>query len=147
MGDEVLKKLYIFLMLFALACANDVTPKNVSNANYQELDRLFQAINKKRYGLTQEQINTTKDPFMLETEKQKIKKDDANSTTLAPVYALQGIINNKANINGIWYNIDDKINEYKLKQINSDSVVLDNVGNKLKLTLEKGNKNVTIKAY
>lgn len=143
-----MKKISIFLILLTLIYANDAKIKTLPDGNYQELDKLFDAINKKRYGLSREKIDATKNPFLIQKAQKKPEKSDKNSTTsVMIVYTLHAIMNNKANINGKWYSINEKINDYKLKKIDSDSVIMDNVGNELKLTLEKGNENVTIKAY
>lgn len=147
MGDEVLKKISIFLLSFACLYAQNATPTNGTNSEYRMLDQLFDSINKKRHGLTSEKISATKDPFKINETSQKVTKKLDNNDSMVQVYVLRGILNNKANINGLWFSIGSKVNEYKLKQINSDSVLLDSVGNKLKLMLEKGNENVIIKTH
>lgn len=129
--------------------------ENSQNSIYQKLDKLFNSINQKRYGLTKEQIDNTRSPFINykekkeeEEKKDKEQNEGKNKQTeeiaVVPIYTLQAILNNRANINGGWYGIGNAINDYKLIKINRDNVILDNVNNKLKLTLEKGSKNVII---
>lgn len=121
------------------------TIKVLANKKYQQYDNLFDSINKKRYGLTNQTINRTKNPFIVTKKAVDINLSDANSTeALTPRYSLQAIINYKAKINGSWYRINDNINEYKLKRIKSRSVILDNAGSELELNLDKGRKNVKI---
>lgn len=108
----------------------------------ERYDKLFKAINKKRYGLTEKEIEKTKSPFVL--VKQKIVSADGNNTS-EPVYILKGIINDRANINGRWYKLNDTIDEYKLTKIKSNSVTIDNAGNPLELKMNtKGKENVVI---
>lgn len=110
---------------------------------YKEYDKLFNAINKQRHGLTNAQIDKTKNPFIL-TSKKNVSSPDTNSSA-EPVYVLKGIINKSANINGKWYKLNDTINEFKLTKIKDGSVILDNAGNSLELKLNnKGKENVII---
>ncbi len=154
MGDKVLKKISIILICTTMLFANN-SVENSQNSIYQKLDKLFNSINQKRYGLTKEQIDNTRSPFINykekkeeEEKKDKEQNEGKNKQTeeiaVVPIYTLQAILNNRANINGGWYGIGNAINDYKLIKINRDNVILDNVNNKLKLTLEKGSKNVII---
>jgi len=74
------------------------------------------------------------DPFsgtnpILNDEKNKIKK----TNNIVEAITLQTILNNRAFIDGKWYNEGDKVREFKIETINSDSVVL--VQNSKKTTL------------
>jgi len=65
---------------------------------------------------------------------------------LDETFDLQAIFNNKAKINGKWYQAKDNVGEYELASIKSKSVTLINKDEKIDLNLTKGaNKNVVIK--
>jgi len=64
------------------------------------------------------------DPFLTAEPILNIKKSYLkNKVTKNPII-LQTILNNKAFIDGKWYNNGDKIREFKVESINSDSVIL-----------------------
>jgi len=62
----------------------------------------------------------------------KNNNDKKISSSLKPII-LQTILNNRAFIDGKWYNEGDEIRKYKIKSIGSDSVVL--VKNAINTTL------------
>lgn len=152
MGDEILKTLSkISIMLaciFTIGSADTnitTAPVAKSDPRYQLYDDLFNSINKKRYGLSNNKIDKTKDPFIVNSKADTESQSDENTTgNVAPTYVLQGIMTDMANINGHWYKINDTINGHKLIKINNNSVTLDNAGSELKLEFHKGKENVII---
>lgn len=138
MGDEISMKnrvLFFILMLYSVSLANN------SQAEMEHYDQLFSAINEQRKGLSESELKSLSDPFL----KIKTTNHD-NNGSLDETFDLQAIFNNKAKINGKWYQAKDNVGEYELASIKSKSVTLINKDEKIDLTLTKGaNKNVVIK--
>lgn len=138
MGDEISMKnrvLFFVLMLCSVSLANN------SQAEMEHYDQLFSAINEQRKGLSELELKSLSDPFL------KIKNTNHdNNGSLDETFDLQAIFNNKAKINGKWYQAKDNVGEYELASIKSKSVTLINKDEKIDLNLTKGaNKNVVIK--
>lgn len=138
MGDEISMKnrvLFFILMLYSVSLANN------SQAEMEHYDQLFSAINEQRKGLSESELKSLSDPFL----KIKTTNHD-NNGSLDETFDLQAIFNNKAKINGKWYQAKDNVGEYELASIKSKSVTLINKDEKIDLNLTKGaNKNVVIK--
>ena len=122
-------------MLYSVSLANN------SQAEMEHYDQLFSAINEQRKGLSESELKSLSDPFL----KIKTTNHD-NNGSLDETFDLQAIFNNKAKINGKWYQAKDNVGEYELASIKSKSVTLINKDEKIDLNLTKGaNKNVVIK--
>ena len=138
MGDEISMKnrvLFFVLILCSVSLANN------SQAEMEHYDQLFSAINEQRKGLSESELKSLSDPFL----KIKTTNHD-NNGSLDETFDLQAIFNNKAKINGKWYQAKDNVGEYELASIKSKSVTLINKDEKIDLNLTKGaNKNVVIK--
>lgn len=138
MGDEISMKnrvLFFILMLCSVSLANN------SQAEMEYYDQLFSAINEQRKGLSESELKSLSDPFL----RIKTTNHD-NNGSLDETFDLQAIFNNKAKINGKWYQAKDNVGEYELASIKSKSVTLINKDEKIDLNLTKGaNKNVVIK--
>lgn len=138
MGDEISMKnrvLFFILMLCSVSLANN------SQAEMEHYNQLFSAINEQRKGLSESELKSLSDPFL----KIKTTNHD-NNGSLDETFDLQAIFNNKAKINGKWYQAKDNVGEYELASIKSKSVTLINKDEKIDLNLTKGaNKNVVIK--
>ena len=138
MGDEISMKnrvLFFILMLCSVSLANN------SQTEMEHYDQLFSAINEQRKGLSESELKSLSDPFL----KIKTTNHD-NNGSLDETFDLQAIFNNKAKINGKWYQAKDNVGEYELASIKSKSVTLINKDEKIDLNLTKGaNKNVVIK--
>lgn len=118
-----------------------VSLANNSQAEMEHYDQLFSAINEQRKGLSESELKSLSDPFL----KIKTTNHD-NNGSLDETFDLQAIFNNKAKINGKWYQAKDNVGEYELASIKSKSVTLINKDEKIDLNLTKGaNKNVVIK--
>ena len=138
MGDEISMKtrvLFFLLMLYSVSLANN------SQVEMEHYDQLFNTINEQRKGLSESELKSLSDPFL------KIKAiNHDNNGSLDEIFDLQAIFNNKAKINGKWYQAKDNVGEYELASIKSKSVTLINKDEKIDLNLTKGaNKNVVIK--
>ena len=118
-----------------------VSLANNSQAEMEHYDQLFSAINEQRKGLSESELKSLSDPFL----RIKTTNHD-NNGSLDETFDLQAIFNNKAKINGKWYQAKDNVGEYELASIKSKSVTLINKDEKIDLNLTKGaNKNVVIK--
>ena len=138
MGDEISMKtrvLFFLLMLCSASLANN------SQAEMEHYDQLFSAINEQRKGLSDSELKSLSDPFL----KLKTINHDNNSS-FDDTFDLQAIFNNKAKINGKWYQAKDRVGEYELTNIKTKSVTLINKDEKIDLNLTKGaSNNVVIK--
>ena len=118
-----------------------VSLANNSQAEMEYYDQLFSAINEQRKGLSESELKSLSDPFL----RIKTTNHD-NNGSLDETFDLQAIFNNKAKINGKWYQAKDNVGEYELASIKSKSVTLINKDEKIDLNLTKGaNNNVVIK--
>jgi hypothetical protein len=138
MGDEISMKtrvLFFLLMVCSASLANN------SQAEMEHYDQLFNAINEQRKGLSESELKSLSDPFL----KLKTINHDNNSS-FDDTFDLQAIFNNKAKINGKWYQAKDRVGEYELTNIKTKSVTLINKDEKIDLNLTKGaSNNVVIK--
>lgn len=140
MGDEILKKLLLFIVSIFYCSLVSISASEIDMSKY---DRLFVEISDKRLGVENSKIAQTKNPFLM---KYKVSKKDGNNTTAIKketIYKLNAIFGEKVKINSKWYRLKDKIGEYKLSKIKSNSVVLQNAYQKQELFIRKHNaKNV-----
>ena len=138
MGDEISMKtrvLFFLLMVCSASLANN------SQAEMEHYDQLFNAINEQRKGLSESELKSLSDPFL----KLKTINHDNNSS-FDDTFDLQAIFNNKAKINGKWYQAKDRVGEYELTNIKTKSVTLINKDEKIDLNLTKvASNNVVIK--
>jgi len=114
-----------------------------------EIDNIINAINSKRESIIPKSvILNTKSPIP-KIEVVDVNKSDKNGSKVvvkSPVeeFKLLAIINNRANINNKWLKVGDTINGYRVVDIMSDSVYLQD-GNKTKLvTFSKKSKKIKI---
>lgn len=141
MGDEVLKRIravFIFTCIAISSHANSISLQDKTKV----FDTIFESINKKRIGLTDKEISETKNPFIVETNT--TNQDDQTKRREKKTYRLEAILVDRAKINDNWHRLKDKIGVYVLVQIKDNSVILDNLGEKLELFLYRGSKSVKI---
>lgn len=127
MGDEILKtKLKtLFILLFFIVSSD--AKDNLSLGNeVKEYDKIFERIAEKRVGTDTAKIDKLTNPFIVISDRENSNESDGNTTILEPVYILEATMNQKAKINGIWYTIKETINNWKITQINRNSVILQN---------------------
>ena len=145
MGDKILKKIYIFVILFCIT----VYAKVSSEASYntleiQKYDMIFEKINEKRVGLSNSEINKIKSPFVTQNILKIIKNKNIIKPKHRNILRLYGILNNKVKINKKWYKIGSKIDGYKLVKVKNSSVVLKKKRKKIELFLRKKNDKIQI---
>lgn len=160
MGDEILvmKKLLLILFISVYGFSNIVNNQVDTNstileessiksslvAEYQEM---FEKIGQQRVGLEKSEIEKVRPPFLKIVKK---KKEDENKlpekiVKKLPPLILEAILGSSARINGIWYNLNQKIRDAKIVSISGSTVVIRSVTYKKKLTLRSGNANISIK--
>jgi hypothetical protein len=143
MGDEVLKPLHVTLAIM-VAYGSLFAQSSSLKDEVKMYDTLFEAINKKRFGLDPDVFKKVKDPFVKTSPTNAKNK----STIAAPkriTYTLYSVMENRAKINDRWVKKGEVINGLKLVKITSKSAVLANSQRTLTLTLsQKGNRNVVI---
>jgi len=115
-----------------------------------EIDEIVNKINSKRNStIPKEQILSTPSPMpKVVVIKEKNVTRDKNGTIIIKEnkeeFNLTGIINDKANINGQWVKIGDKIGSYTLVDIMDDAVYLKD-GNRSKMVFFNKQKDKNIK--
>lgn len=141
MGDEILKPMHILLLSMLVAFSSEARTLSLSDET-AVYETLFETINQKRFGLSDEQIRQTRDPFI------KIYPDTASKegeVKREPAYRLHAIFNNRAKINDTWLERGDMIGSYRLSAIGHQDVTLASPNQTLKLTLSsKGKNNVVV---
>ena len=117
---------------------------NLSLGNeVKEYDRIFEKIAEKRVGVDGLTIDKLSNPFIVSTNELDIS--DANTSSGESAYVLEATINQKAKINGTWYNIQDTINTWKITKISRNSVILQNETEKKEIFIRtKDESNIKI---
>ncbi len=112
---------------------------------------LFELVKEKRKGLNLNRISFSRNPFFPDPAIQIAKKRVEEEKKLKVLKALKednatkvkinllGIFDNKANINGKWIKINQKVGKYKLIKININSIIM--LRNKKRETFSLRNKN------
>lgn len=142
MGDEVLKRI-IILITVLFSCNLLFAQESSMKEEIKVYDSLFNAINKKRFGLEHEIFTSAKNPFT-PSSKTTIESDvEIQKTKIT--YSLYGIVENRVKINNTWLTKGDMIDDLRLVKITEQSVTLANAQRVLTLMLsQKGTHNVII---
>ena len=132
MGDEILinfKLCKILFVCFTIISSLYGNSSKLSLGNEtKEYDKIFEKIAETRVGISNQEIDKIKSPFIVIYKNPK----DKNATKKPKItYTLDAIFDKKAKINGKWIKIYKKIGTYKLVKIKRDSVILKNT-NKIK---------------
>ena len=135
---KILKLVLTLSLLLSVSMAKDEFTQEFRN-HIAEYDKFFAAIGKKRVGVSENKINSVKNPFIMSYPKIVVK--DGNGTVLIkkPTYVLTVIFDNKAKINGQWYKLNSELGEFKLASISSKSVIIKNEHSKKELFIRKSN--------
>ena len=151
MGDEVLmKKIVATLMIAGVAVvwAESIPVPANRVALIEEYKMMFSKIGEKRIGASTREIESVRPPFIRLTKeeaKKVIVKKDGTKVAVKSGYVLQAIVNDRAKINGKWYKLGEKIDDFTLSSIQSSGVFLKNNEFKKRLTLRKRNEKISIK--
>ena len=114
----------------------------------QEYKMMFSKIGEKRIGAPADKIESVRPPFVRLTKEEAKKivvKKDGTKVAVKLGYELQAIVNNRAKINGRWYQTGEQIDDFTLASIESGGVFLQNNEFKKRLTLRKKNEKISIK--
>jgi len=119
------------------------------------VDEQIEAIKPPRIGLSIEEINQLKDPFILLVEKKKDKKSKLQNVKKHSKYnykkkirpksyhfRLEAIMNKSAFINGKWYKEGSHIYGYKITNVDRNKVILTKGSKKLTLSTISQKKNL-----
>ena len=133
---KILKLVLTLSLLLSVSLAKDDFTQEFKN-HIAEYDKFFADIGKKRIGVSEDRINSTKNPFVMTYSEIVVK--DGNSTTAIkkPIYVLTITLDNKAKINGQWYKLNSEIGEFKLVNIGTKSVIIKNEHSKKELFIRK----------
>jgi hypothetical protein len=151
MGDEVLKKLVIGCMMaafYTVATGADLPAGSERMALIQEYKMMFSKIGEKRIGASPHKIEKVRPPFIRlskEEAKKVMVRKDGTKVAVKKVYELQAIVNNRVKINGKWYKVGEKIDDFTFVSIVGNGVFLKNNEFKKRLTLRKKNEKFSIK--
>jgi hypothetical protein len=141
-----------FLLLLSL---------NLSSNELEWVDEQIEAIKPPREGVSEIEIASLKDPFIF------LKKADTKNNVIAAApavftsdttdlpkvkvlpqkkkFILDAIINKSALINGKWYTISDKIDDYTVSKIGTTSITLSKKGKEEILSTSSKNLNLKFK--
>ena len=143
MGDEVLKTINILIISTIVSSALFAQDSSIKEET-AIYDTLFDAINKKRFGLDASNFTHIKDPFFIPS-KAKVDSNDDSNVTKEATYTLYAIMENQAKINDQWIKKGAMINDLRLVKLTNESVILANAERTLILPLsQKGTHNVVI---
>lgn len=137
---KTLTKKITILLLFSTFFSSAALTEESREKNIKQYDTLFDQIGEQRVGLSTETIASVDNPFFME-KKKAVEPADSNTSKkiIKPEYVLNGTLNKKAKINDSWYALNSTIGEYKLVQIKSNRVVLQNKHIKKELYIRKPN--------
>ncbi len=133
---KIVTLIFTLLLLFSSAIAKEVLTTEFKN-KMTEYDKLFSQIGEKRIGVSNTKINMVKNPFLMTYKKVIIKDGNSTKEIKKPKYILTVIFDEKAKINGKWYKLNSKLGNFKLINIRSDSVIIQNEHSKKELFIRK----------
>jgi len=113
-----------------------------------EITNMITQIRKERVGIDLKQLNSTKNPFIvnkIEEKKEEVKKKVVKAkkaVVVEKVYKLDAILNHAAFINKKWYKRGDKIDQYVVQSLSKSSVVLKSKSGVKKTLSMKKKKNI-----
>lgn len=129
----------------------------LSNLYADELDWVneqVEAIKPPRTGMQNRELSSLKNPFVFikkDTKKKKDNSKNTKTTTLTKVIKKQlylkltMVINQSAQINGVWYKVGDHVGDYTISDITQKTVLLKKKSKKLLLTTNSRNKTLKFK--
>lgn len=144
MGDEILKN-FILISLFVVGLSCSVNADSYDE-QIKKYDEIFTAINQKRLGLEDKDIESTVSPFV-SNQVQSALSQDSNETyddSQSDSLVLKAIFGDRVKIGRNWFKEGDIVGSYTLKKINKKSAVLANENETIDLNLTQGNENVII---
>jgi len=109
-----------------------------------EIVKMVEEIKKERKGVSLVILENTGNPFIIKVPEQKESVVDDKVTPVAraeKVYTLKAILNKAAFIDGKWYKQGDRLGNYKIGHVSSNTVVLKSSNGNKKLTLKKRKKS------
>jgi len=113
-----------------------------------EITNMITQIKKERVGIALTQLNSTKDPFLVNKVEEKVEEvkkkvvKAKKAVVVAKVYKLDAILNHAAFINKKWYKKGDKLDEYIVQSLSKSSVVLKSKSGVKKTLSMKKKKNI-----
>jgi hypothetical protein len=135
MGNKLL--VLIALPMFLIA-------SNLPSIDKKYLSDIVAKIKKARKGLSKREIKRLRNPFYI---KKTPKKETIKiiPKIYKKTYRLYAIINNRVKINGKWYKIGEKIDEYRISKGKEKKILLISANEKISLSLtKKENKRIKI---
>lgn len=128
MGDEILRLRHFILTILFYTSSVWAAQTVLSLGNETKVyDQIFEKISEKRVGADISRIDRTENPFiMLHSDDETINTDTNFTEDPNRNVTLDATLEQKAKINGIWYNKNDSIGSYKLIKVEHNRVVLRN---------------------
>lgn len=129
--------LLIILCNFALAQTSSMQNETAA------YDKLFDAINTKRFGLEPKVFISLKDPFIASSKLEIDSDEEVKPKEVT--YTLYGIMENSAKINNSWIAKGEMLDDLRLVKVTGESAILSNAQRTITLMLsQKGTGNVVI---
>ena len=140
MGYKLLIKTFLFMIVIVeiLSASTDI----------EKINKLVKNIKKERIGLSADEVKSAKNPFVKSVKNSKNRKYVKIYKKKRPKLFLNAIINNRAKINHKWYDINSKIDGYKLIKICNNYVILKRANKTVYLYLKfPKNKKIKFSSY
>ena len=136
------------LIIATSLTAQELSGREDRLALIQEYKMMFSKIGEKRIGAAPENIEAVRSPFIRlkqEQAKKRVVTKDGAKVAVKSGYRLQAIVNKRAMINGHWYKEGEKIDDFKVTDIEESGLFLQNNEYKKRLMLRMSNEKISIK--
>ncbi|MDR1460099.1 MAG: hypothetical protein LBI78_00435 [Campylobacteraceae bacterium] len=127
----------IIVMCVSLICIKGAL---CDSADIVEYDRFFNEIGEVRVGITNQDIDSITNPFVIVATP----VDSNNINASSPTFKLSAIFENKVKINDSWLTQGSIINGLRVVAIKQNSVVLGSENRAIELFLREKNENSVI---
>lgn len=116
------------------------------NEGLEWVDKQIASIKPARTGVNMGTVNRTKSPFYLPSPGYIVtKKGKRIAKGKWRPLKLQVVLNKSAQINGRWYKEGERVRQYKIAGITTDSVLLQSKQKQLKLHIKAENPKIKLK--
>lgn len=131
-------------ILITTILAASICVASQGGVDTRRYDDIFANLQGERQGVSKDEINKLQSPFRLSVVESDTAAviDEAGPKPIALI--LNGVIQNRARINGSWYTVGSEISDYKITRIDNAGVTLVRTKDKQQLKLTNGSKNVNI---
>ena len=107
-----------------------------------DIDKLVNDIKQERVGLTKREIMTAKDPFIYYKKGKlgRVLQFHQNSRRVKHYrFYITAIINDRAKINGRWYKVGNKVQGFRITNIDRNYIILSKNNSRMKVFMTRKN--------